>query len=260
MKILKTLSIVGLSILSSSVFSQKIIELTNNTLNLQIIQKSGNNGNGVVYNSDKDLYYAAYAGNKAYPLETFSATGTNLHQSSPGVDIRGLWYNPNTQNLEANCYKEIGYYTIKTDSRGYGGTGTDLIYSGKNQPDDNSCGNIDKKGRTILYYSKGAILSYDRETGKSVGERVDLEIPTSIENINTTTFIYTGEKKMEIGLLNYNHKEVYLFSQKNGAHTATIKLPSSAITSSRFRFSFANGYLFLYDSDTRSWTGYQLFE
>jgi hypothetical protein len=86
-----------------------------------------------------------------------------------------------------------------------------------------------------------------------------LNMPTSLENINTTAFIYTGTKKMEIGLLNHAHKEIYLFNLKNGEHMATVKLPGDAITHNVFRFAYANGYIFLYDQDTRSWTGYQLF-
>ncbi|MCT4622685.1 MAG: hypothetical protein N4A46_03600 [Schleiferiaceae bacterium] len=242
------------------VSAQKNLDLTGKTLNLPIISSSGNNGNAVVYNKDKDLYYAAYAGNAAYPVETFNSQGANLYQGKTGADIRGLWYNPKTQNLEANGYNDFGFITIKTDSRGYAGTGTETIYKGMNQPSAQACGNIDRKGEQILYYTNGSVVGYDRETGKQTDLKVYLETPTSLDNINTTAFIYTGKKKMEIGLLNYAHKEVYFFNLKNGEHTATVKLPGDAVTHNIFRFAFANGYIFLYDKESRSWTGYQLFD
>ena len=245
--------------LSSSLSAQKNLELTGKTLTLQLKGSEGKNGNAVVYNSDKALYYASIAGNETYPLETFSESGENLFQGETGVDVRGVWYNSNSKNLEANCYDELGYYVIKTDSRGYAGTGTEEILSGRNQPSANSCGNIDSKGKQVLFYHSGSIVGYDRATGQKSDMSIYLSLPTTQENINTTAFIYTGKKKMEIGLLNFEHKEVYLFNVKSGEHTATVKLPSDAKTHNRFRFGYSNGYIFLFDIDSRSWTGYQLF-
>jgi hypothetical protein len=261
MKFIKTAICLCISLLfEQNIQAQKNLDLTGKTLTLGIKSNEGNNGNAVVYNPDKDLYYAAFAGNSTYPIETFGSTGQNLYQGKTGQDIRGLWYNSKTENLEANCYNDIGFITIKTDSRGYAGTGSEIIYSGMNQPSKQSCGNIDKKGEQILYYYNGSIVSYDRETGKSNGAKIYLEMPTVLDNINTTTFIYTGKKKMEIGLLNFEHKEVYLFNLKTGEHSATVKLPADAVTNGVFRFAFANGHIFLYDGDSRSWTGYQLFD
>jgi hypothetical protein len=245
--------------LSHSIFAQKNLELTGETLSLQLKGMEGKNGNAVIYNPDKELYYASIAGNEIYPLETFDLNGKNLFQGETGADVRGVWYNSKTKNLEANCYSEIGYYVIKTDSRGYAGTGVEEILSGMNQPSPNSCGNIDNKGNTVLFYHSGSIFGYNRETGKKSDMSIYLNMPTTLENINTTAFIYTGKKKMEIGLLNYQHKEVYLFNIKSGEHTATVKLPIDAVTHNRFRFGFANGYIFLFDIDTRVWTGYQVF-
>ena len=68
-----------------------------------------------------------------------------------------------------------------------------------NQPSAQACGNIDRKGEQILYYTNGSVVGYDRETGKQTDLKVYLETPTSLDNINTTAFIYTGKKKMEIG-------------------------------------------------------------
>lgn len=240
--------------------AQKLIPITDKTITLSIKQESGTNGNAVVYNADKQLYYASYAGNSSYPLETFDANGNNLHQGKTGVDVRGLWWNPKTKDLETNAYKDGGLFIIKTDSRGYGGVGSQNVYSGQHQPDDNSCGDIGKKGDEIFFLNENWVYSYDRETGEKTSRNIKLDIPTNLNNINYTSFIYTGKKKMEVGVLNYAHNEVYLFNLKNGSHTGTIKLPSDAETNYVFRFSYANGYIFLYDKESRSWTGYQVFE
>ena len=245
--------------LSQNALAQKNIELTGKTLTLQLKGTEGKNGNAVVYNPDKDLYYATIAGNADYPLETFSENGENLYQGETGIDVRGVWYNSKTKNLEANCYDAIGYYVIKTDSRGYAGTGTEEILPGRNQPSANACGNIDRKANQVLFYHSGSIVGYERETGQKSDMSIYLNLPTKIDNINTTAFIYTGKKKMEIGLLNFEHKEVYLFNIKSGEHTATVKLPIESITHNRFRFGYANGYIFLFDVEARKWTGYQIF-
>jgi hypothetical protein len=61
----------------------------------------------------------------------------------------------------------------------------------------------------------------------------------------------------EYALLNYQKKMVYLFNRTNGALAFTMKLPKEAITSDLFRFAYANDHIWLYDVNSRSWTGYQ---
>ena len=240
-------------------FGQKNIDITSKRMHLSIEQSKGTNGTAVAFNPDKKLYYAAIAGNTAYPLETFDENGKNVYQTTTQADVRGMWWNVKTQNLQINGYSDFGIITIKTDSRGFAGTGTETILKGLHQPSGNSCGVADKKGKVIYYYDKGAVYTYDSNTGEKL-KKVYLSVPTSLDNINYTTVIYTGIKKMEVGILNYEHNEVYLFNVKKGDHTATIKLPGDAVTYSAFRFSYANGFIFLYDVDARNWIGYQVFD
>ena len=49
-----------------------------------------------------NIYYAVIAGNSSFPLETFDATGVSLYQTNTGFDCRGLWWNPNLNQLETN--------------------------------------------------------------------------------------------------------------------------------------------------------------
>ena len=78
-------------------------------------------------------------------------------------------------------------------------------------------------------------------------------------NINRTSMIYTGVKKHEYGFFDYKAKKVHRVNKKIGEISATVNLPSDAVTNDMFRFAYANGYVFLNDTQERAWTGYKIF-
>jgi hypothetical protein len=222
-------------------------------------QSKGTYANTVVYNPKLKMYYAAYAGNATYPLETFDETGKQLYTTETGADLRGMWWNPETQKLEANCYQDGGLVTIQLKSNGYAGGNPSPILTGRHQPDDQTSGAFDYDANEILYYMDGKLYKYSRETG-DMRESIRLKnIPVDLDNIDYNALIFTGRARMEAGILNYVDKEVYFFDKATGELTKTLKLPSDAPTSDRMRFGFANNYLWLYDHDVRTWTGYKLF-
>ena len=223
-------------------------------------QESGTNGNSVVYNPKQNMYYAGFAGNENFPLETFDKNGKPLYTTTTGADLRGMWWNPKTDKLEANCYSDGGIVSIELKSNGYAGGNPKIVMSGRHQPDDQSVGVFDPDENQILYYKDGKLYKYGRLNGEYHSNLKLNDIPTDLDNINFNALIYTGYPKMEVGILNYVDKEVYLFDKKNGQRNQTLKLPYDAPTADRMRFSFSNDHLWLYDVDTRTWTGYRLFK
>lgn len=211
----------------------------------------GTNASAVVWNPDKHVYYSVIAGNADFPLETFSQSGNVQYTGTAGVDSRGLWYNSSTAKLEGNGYGDVGYFSCNLNASGEPRS-PEVTYSGQNQPDGNSVAAFD--GKKLYYYYEGKIYSYSTKgkTGKSF-ELKSLPAGTSV--LNATTVVYTGRKGEEFGLLDYDAKRVYLVDKK-GNYKASVILPSSAVTHDMFRFSFANGKIWLYDVDTRSWTSY----
>jgi hypothetical protein len=174
--------------------------------------------------------------------------------------MRGLWYNPKTKTLEGNCYADGGIVKIFLDDLGYATGGASAIFEGgEYQPDEQAVGVYDGK-KEILYYSAGMVLGYSRKSGKPTKTFLFPYLPVDVNDMNWSTMIYTGVKNMELGLLDIVSKKVYLFNRKDGDQTGTVQLPSDAVVYDAFNFSYANGYVFLFDKDERIWTGYKIFE
>lgn len=220
-------------------------------ITLYIKQSSGSNGTGVAYNANKKLYYTAFAGNASFPLEVFDESGTNVKQGKTKFDVRGFWYNPKQNKLEGNAYSG-GLNFIDLDYSGYPSDQSTTMSC--KQPSNNSAGAYDFKKNEVLFYNNGKISRYSRSSGYYISN-FDLSLPVASTKLNSTSVIYTGESNKEIGVLNYSDKKVYLFNY-SGKHTFTINLPSSAITKSMFNFAYTNGYIWLFDSYTRSWSAF----
>ena len=227
------------------------------TLTLKFKSTKGTNACVVVYNPQKHLYYTAIAGNQSFPIETFNQNGEFLNTATLGFDLRGLWWNTKENTLQSNAYSDLGLNTLKLTE---GGTATDnftWLTNESHQPDDNSVGAYNAAQNQILYYNNGLLYKVDASSYNQLGS-IPLSIPVSLDNINQTTVIYTGIKHKEVGVLNFEDKKVYLFDINSGKLTATINLPANAVTFQMFRFSYANGYVWLYDIDVRMWTGYKI--
>ena len=235
------------------------IEFPKESLKLKNKQTGGTNGTAVAFNAKTNLYHTAIAGNAVFPLETFNSSGINVHDTETGSDMRGLWWNKKTKSLEGNCYNDGGIVELKLDGNGHPTVGNSIIHDGRNQPTENSVGAFDGK-KKIYYYNEGKIYTYDRKTGKMIDSKALSVSNSLLRNCNVTTVIYTGKKKMELGLLDYVDNKVLLIDLKTLQITKTITLPSNAVTHDMFRFSYANNRVFLYNTSSREWTGYQIFE
>lgn len=246
---------------SNGLQSQKIITNPTEKITITFNNKDvGTNGGAVTFNPKKKVYYAVIAGNSEYPLETFNEKGEFLNSKNAGIDCRGMWYNPKTKNLELNGYNETGIYSIKLDSKGFPTETPKEIFKGMIQPDPNSCGVYNPNTKEIIYYYEGDIYRYSRKNGKLI-KKIPLVLPSlSPFGINNTSLFYSGVEKHEIGLLNCQKNLVYLFNIENGDHMTTIEIPKETSVECTFRFSFANNYVFFYNVEKRSWTGYKIFE
>lgn len=238
----------------------QVIDRPKGSLTLSINQSSGTNGSGITYDPGKQLYYVVIAGNASFPMEVFNAKGDNVFQTETGSDMRGIWWNSKTKSIEGNCYADGGIVSMKLDASGYPSLGNTTLMSGDNhQPNVNSCGVYD--GKKLIYFIDGdKIYTYSRKNGAAAGT-LDLQLSYDAKvNLNYTSMIYTGKKGMEIGVLDHINKKIYLLNKKTGSVSATITLPYEATCHESFRFGYANNYAFIYDTETRSWTGYRIFE
>lgn len=237
-------------------------ELINNPsagIQLKIKGEKGRNGAAVAWNPTKKVYYAALAGNRSYPLETFSVEGTYLHGGIALNDMRGLWWNPKTKRLEGNCFEDGGIIHLHLTDEGYCGGGNSVLFSGgKHQPMRHSAGSYDVKRKVYVYYDEGIVYRYSAKTGELTG-KLQLKLPGKQENINKYTIICTNVKTMEYGVMDWENGKVFLFNSADGKLTGTVTLPPNVTRHESFNLGYANNHVFLFDKKKRVWTGYKIF-
>ncbi len=219
-----------------------------------------NNCSGVAYNPILGKYYAVRAGNPSFPLETWSATGVQLFSTTAGFDWRGMWWNPNTNQLEGNGYSTSGMWRANLDGAGNALSTGANIFSGQAQPDAQSCGDYDPVANEVIYYFNGRIYRYSRATNAAISNYALVGCPVSFANLNWTTVMYTGCAGKEIAVLDYVLKRVYLFAKNTGIYQGMCQLPAAAVTTNGFRLSWANGFVWLFDLGTGNWFSYQIFD
>jgi gliding motility-associated-like protein len=222
------------------------------------IQAGGTNASGVAYNPLASLYYCGIAGNITFPLETFDACGNALYQTNTGFDLRGLWWNPALNQTEGNGYNTTGVWTWNLDPSNYALNTGAPIFVGNNQPNAQSCGDLDYDANEIIYYDGGSIYRYDRATNAFLGNYAITGLPVAPGNLNSYGVVYTGCPGYEIGVLDYILKKFYFVNKATGAYSGESQFPAAAITNSSFRFSYANDLAWLYDVGSRTWFSYQV--
>jgi gliding motility-associated-like protein len=225
---------------------------------LTYVQGGGTNATGVAFNPTLSLYYAAIAGNTGFPLETFSAAGAPLFQTNTGFDMRGMWWNPNTNQLESNGYNTGGIWKYNLNASGFALNTGISIFTGMNQPTAQSNGDYNCADNEIVYYNAGAIMRRNRTTNALIGSLAITGLPVALGNLNDNTICYTDCLAHEYALLDYVLKRVYFINKATGAYNGMSQLPASAVTNVSFRTSWANGLFWIYNTANRTWYSYQV--
>ncbi len=217
------------------------------------------NNSGVAYNPNLNLYYGVRAGNSTFPLETWTAAGAPLFNTTAGFDWRGMWWNPTTNQLEGNGYNTSGIWRANLNGSGHALNTGLTIFPGMNQPNAQSCGDLDWQAYEIIYFNAGLIYRYSRTTNAFLGSYALTGTPVAMGNMNVYTVMYTGCTGMEIALLDYVNKRIYLYNKATGAYAGMSQLPAAAVTTSAFRVSWANGYVWLFNLADFTWYSYRIF-
>ncbi len=251
-----TLTIIFLSSLFSFAHAQL---MTNGKLILELELQStnGTNATAVTWNPDKSFYYTAIAGNMDYPLETFDANGTWKDEAITAFDVRGLWFNAKKNILEGNTYSKGGLYTMQIQSNGFPSGTAAFLIENSNLQCDQCAAAFD--GKKYLWYlgSDLHVYKYSYKSHKASGD-FDLKGYSS-ENVIYTTIVYTGVKGFELGLFDYDTMRFILFDTK-GNYKGSSNIPFYGSLSGGFCFSYANGLVWLYDTEERKWSGFDVFE
>lgn len=230
-------------------------------IQLELPEDAGLNGGAVTWHPQHRLYYTVMAGNEDYPLDVFSADGEHILSMAAGYDVRGLWYNPAMEYLEANTYKShniISYALyddgLPVDEDPY----VELLELPVSF--DQAVLAYDALSDRYVYYDNATneLVFLQMESGEEVGRQY-LQLPVSRELINNTTAMATGITGGEYALLNYVDAKLYLIDSKSGELRRIVSLPAGVQPRDMFNCSFANGHLWLFDPEARVWTGYKLY-
>lgn len=253
---------------------------------------SGSSSGSVVWHPVQKKYYAAMSGNKKFPIGVFDASGKRLSPDTLRslIDTRGLWYNPATQSVQGNTFKDNGWFAYTLNAKGIP-SGVKTLFKGKNQPDENSVAAFDSKTKKVFFIDKDTVWSYSLSNPKIIKKEVVIIRPSSVQEeqvekkdqddqddeididdedddelseqkgpaYNYTTVIYTGIPKAEIGILNVDDAQVELYDIRTGKITRILKFPGDIQLWDRFNFTYTNGMYWLFDTDTRTWKGYKAF-
>ena len=232
----------------------------------------GTRGACVTWHPLQKKYYAAMAGNYAYPLCTYDASGKRLSPDEQECmrDIRGLWYNPIKKAIQGNSYNDGGWFEYKLDAKGLI-RDTEILVDGMKQPGEQCVGAFNHVSNEVLFLDNGVVYAYTKEGDvsqntvtihwgvrkKNRANNDAITNPETPEEYNTTTVVYTGIKGSELALLNVKSKKIELYDLKEGYLSAELSLPIEADVEKSFNFAYANGIFWLFDMENRVWIGYK---
>jgi len=241
-------------------------------MELNIKGSKGANGAGIAWNPVLKKYYCAVAGNAEFPMSVFDEGGKLLSDTTlqTMIDVRGIWYNPNTSTLQANGYNETGWVSYNLDRKGIPVSITTL-FEGMNQPDVNSVGMYDARNNSLYFYDtfkSPAIAKYSMTDAKpldlvylhpatkikdKITEEWDIE---AMNDYNGSTVVYTGIPGYEFGMLNFIKNQVELYNNE-GLLTKVLQLPMDSPANEIFNYSYCNGIYWFFDKINRKWIGYK---
>ncbi len=263
------LFVVVLNVVASQAVAQE--STLKEVMKLHIDRPGGANGASVAWHPKQKKYYAAQAGNEAFPMEVFNAKGRMLSHDTltAMLDVRGLWYNPNTKTLQANAYGHTGWANYQLDRKGIPVSIKKMgIDPGK--PDAQAVAVYDPINNVIYYFDYGVVgiernnmsdgisdTTFALHLGASTRADIKREQDDKKASYNENTLIFTGTRGSEIGLLNVTEKQIELYDLNTGLMTQVLSLPEGAPVSFSLNFSYANGIYWLNDKTERTWHGYK---
>jgi hypothetical protein len=241
-------------------WAQPPIESATFAFSYKFQSDEGTNASAVTYIPQLKLYVTCIAGNADYPIEVFDASGKTITSISCGMDLRGLWYNPKTNRLEANGYGDLGWFSMPIGGNGVPTGEWTTIRTGQHQPNEQSVlsyiPSIQKLVTLNLDNNSFSFLS--RKSGK-LKVRYHHGTPGDTEwYFNPYCAAYTGNDEYPIALLELNAGQIIYFDLK-GKYLNATTISEGLPEMDGFRFAFANRHAFIYDETSRTWTAYRVF-
>jgi len=230
----------------------------------------GTRGASVAWHPGLKKYYAAMAGNVAYPLSVFDATGKRVSPDSLNceADVRGLWYNPVAKTIQGNAYGDGGWFSYKLDAKGMVKEVESLMEE-MTQPNEQSVGAYNPVASQVLFLDGSKVFFYKMSDGlsedfvnihwgRTKAEGASEEEDETVTPVSyNTSLVFTGIKGAELGFLNIDENQIELYSIEDGFLTRKLQLPEGTASYQSFNFAFSNGMYWLFNIEARTWTSYK---
>jgi len=214
----------------------------------------------VAYHPIHDRYYAADLGGPGNPAYAWDASGNLVNTDNPGVDQRGVYYNPNTGLLESVSYAACcsanpvrGIMALDLDAAGdYLGTNTQLLPApiaalGTNNQTMPSY----DPATDQLFASQGdgTVNVVNRTTG-AAQPTITLDLGGAgvvVGNLNRDFVGFTGRTGEELAILDHANLQILVFDL-TGAYVGASALPAGVtISDTSYNSGYTNGLFFIRD-------------
>jgi hypothetical protein len=238
------------------------------TGNPTLVLTSGSSGtykSGIAYVECFQQYYGCDTGSTSRPYEVYDATGALLQTSTAvGIDTRGIWYNPNTGNLEVATYGAVsggagrGLLAVGLDGAGlYTGINGTELPSIPGLPGSQSCPAYDPVA-DLLYGRESSPIVHvvDRQTGAQTGT-VTLDLVAAGNPVLAGRSLgFTGVTGYEL-VAAANDIDAAVLFDLTGAYQATVSLGFDL--TGQNTGNYANGQFWVFDNALPGWRGFELF-
>ncbi len=245
-------------------------------MTLKMPGELGSRSAAVVWHPTQKKYYTAFCGNETFPFAIFDSKGVLLNKAATtNYDIRGMWYNTKSKNLEFNCFDSVGIGHYELDKAGFKVSEV-LDKERFDQPTPHSVGVFIPKDNQLMFINNDFDVStFDATTYEAVPSKYgfligqkkalakdavmlsDEERYALYDARNNTQILYTGLPNGEFAVLNIELKVIELYNAKTGLISKTLKLPSTITLETGFCFSYANGIWWIFSIGNRQWVGYK---
>lgn len=225
---------------------------------------TGVDGASVAWHPVHQVYIAGMTGGPQAPLCLFDAQGKKIDSTTTQVDLRGLWYNPNTREIEGNRYDSAQVFTYALDKKGKPQKVV-ANYEGETFPEAQSIATVLPQQNMLLFLQGTLVNLYDLKTADFLNffniadlhAKEDFKLSEDEQQYNSLVILTTNQPGRELALLNIQERTIELFDVVKGGKTFTLFLPKDQPTYGAFNAAYANGIFWLFDNQRRVWNGYQ---
>jgi hypothetical protein len=228
---------------------------------LTLTTSLGNPGMSVGYVPAFQRYYGGSGNGPGVPMAVFTSTGVQLANGTPGVDVRGLYFNSSNGNLEAVAYNACcgsgsvtGVQRIDLDGSGnLVGTNSQLLAG--------PIAGLGTNSQTMPSYDPAANRLYAKQSGSAdvtVANRTTGALMTTITlnlaaagvtagDVNDDYVGFTGATGNELVTYDFTNHRALVFDLA-GTFVGASALPAIPVGNNQsYGTAYENGQFFVFD-------------